>query len=240
MAADIGLKIALEGEKDFKKAIADINAQFKVLGSEMQLVTSEFGKNDNSVAALTRKNEVLNKEIEQQKTKIETLRNALNNSSEAFGENDRRTLAWQTQLNKAEAELNDMERELRDNVSSLETMDKGFDEAANAADKFGNDVDDAGNQSDDASGKFDKLGSVCTAAAASIAAAFAATAAAAVAAGKALVDMSIQGADYADTVLTESTVTGIATEKLQEYMYAIEPVKVSVETSTSSAAYIYS
>jgi hypothetical protein len=35
MADNFGLKIGVEGEKEFKKALADINQQFKVLGSEM-------------------------------------------------------------------------------------------------------------------------------------------------------------------------------------------------------------
>ena len=34
MADSFGLKIGLEGEKEFKKALADINQSFKVLGSE--------------------------------------------------------------------------------------------------------------------------------------------------------------------------------------------------------------
>ena len=112
MANDFGLKIGLEGEKEFKKAIADINSSFKVLGSEMKLVSSQFDKNDSSVKSLTARNEVLNKEIEAQKQKIEVLRQALQNASESFGENDRRTQAWQIQLNNAEAALNDMEREV--------------------------------------------------------------------------------------------------------------------------------
>ena len=46
--------------------------------------------------------------------------------------------------------------------------------------------------------------------------------------------MTKEGAAYADNVLTQSTVTGIATDKLQEYMYAAELVDVSVETLTGS------
>ena len=71
-----GLKIGVEGEKDFKNALSEINQTFKVLGSEMQLVSSQFDKNDKSTAALTSRNEVLNKEIDQQKEKITTLRAA--------------------------------------------------------------------------------------------------------------------------------------------------------------------
>ena len=113
MADNFGLKIGLEGEKEFKNSLAEINQAFKVLGSEMKLVESEFDKNDKSVEALTARNEVLGKQITAQKEKIEVLRAALKNASDSFGENDKRTQAWQIQLNNAEAALNKMERELR-------------------------------------------------------------------------------------------------------------------------------
>ena len=236
MADNFGLKIGLEGEKEFKKALSDINASFKVLGSEMKLVESQFDKNDTSVSALTARNEVLNKEIEAQRQKVETLRAALQNAAESFGENDRRTQNWQVQLNNAEAALNGMEKELSQNNDALEKAADGFDDAEDQADDFGEEVEDAGKQSEDAGGKFEALGTVCKAAGAAIAAAFAAVSAAAIAAGKALVDMAVEGAAYADTVLTESTVTGIATDKLQEYMYAAELVDVSTDTLTKSMA----
>lgn len=106
MTDSFGLKIGLEGEKEFKKALSEINQSFKVLGSEMKVVSSQFDKNDNSVQALTARNQVLNKEIEAQKQKIETLRAALANAAESSGENDRRTQNWQIQLNNATAALN--------------------------------------------------------------------------------------------------------------------------------------
>ena len=126
MADNFGLKIGLEGEKEFKKALSEINQSFKVLGSEMKLVSSQFDKNDSSVQALTARNTVLNKEIEAQKQKIETLRSALDNASASFGENDRRTQNWQIQLNNAEAALNDMERELKQNQDAIDAAGDEF------------------------------------------------------------------------------------------------------------------
>ena len=64
MADNFGLKIGVEGEKEFKQALSDINRQFKVLGSEMNLVTSQFDKQDKSMEALAARNGVLSKEIE--------------------------------------------------------------------------------------------------------------------------------------------------------------------------------
>ena len=69
MSENFGLKIGLEGEREFKKSLAEINNSFKVLGSEMKLVDSQFDKNDKSAEALTARNQVLNKEIDIQKQK---------------------------------------------------------------------------------------------------------------------------------------------------------------------------
>jgi len=143
---NFGLKIGVEGEKDFKKALADINQSFKVLGSEMTLVSSGFDKNDKSIQSLTARNEVLNKEIDKQKDKIETLNAALKNASSSFGENDRRTQNWQIQLNKAQAELNNMERELL--------------QATAEVDNFSEELDDSAKSVDDAGDRFNKLGGI--------------------------------------------------------------------------------
>lgn len=129
MSENFGLKIGLEGEKEFKKFLAEINNSFKVLGSEMKLVDSQFDKNDKSTEALTARSEVLNKEIDSQKQKIETHRSALANAAESFGEDDRRTQSRQIQLNNAQAALNGIDRKLSSNSTALEKADKGFDEA---------------------------------------------------------------------------------------------------------------
>lgn len=236
MADNFGLKIGLEGEKEFKKSLSEINQSFKVLGSEMKLVESQFDKNDDSIEALSSRNAVLNKEIEAQKDKINTLKSALENAATSFGETDRRTQNWQIQLNNAEAALNKMEKEVKSNNEKLDEADKEFENAERSADDFGDEVEDSGKQSADASNKFDKLGSVCKGAAAALTGAIVAVSAAAVECGKALINMSLSGAEYADNVLTESQVTGIATDKLQEYMYAAELVDVSTETLTKSMA----
>lgn len=236
MADNFGLKIGVEGEKEFKRALSDINQSFKVLGSEMKLVESEFDKNENSVQSLTSKNEVLTKQIDAQKDKIETLRKALENASSSFGENDRRTQAWAVQLNNAQAELNGMERELKGNEKALDSVADEFNAAEKQADQFGDELDKTGKDADTAGGKFEKLGSVIKGVGAAMGVAFAAIGTAAIGAGKALVDMTVEAAAYADEMLTQSTVTGMSVESLQAYSYAADLVDVSMETLTGSMA----
>ena len=137
MADSFGLKIGLEGEKEFKKALAEINQSFKVLGSEMKLATSQFDKNDKSVEALAARNKVLRKEIDEQTTKIDTLRKALQNAATSFGENDRRTQNWQIQLKNVEAALNDMNRELDENEKAIKEDGKAAEESGSKFEGFG-------------------------------------------------------------------------------------------------------
>ncbi|MDT3768158.1 tape measure protein [Gleimia hominis] len=165
--SSFGLKIGLEGEREFKRAITDINRQMRVLGSEMKLVASSFDKNDHSAAALTARNQVLGKQIEAQKSKIETLRAALENSASSFGENDSRTKNWQIQLNNAQATLNGLEGELKANNDALsdfgDEADGAGDDAKGAAKDAGKlegAVDDLGDEVDTTSSKTRIFGDV--------------------------------------------------------------------------------
>ena len=196
MADNFGLKIGLEGEKEFKKALADINQSFKVLGSEMKVVQSQFDKNDDSVEALTARNQVLGKEIDAQKKKIETLRKALENASTSFGENDRRTQQWQIQLNNAQAALNNMERELDQNQRAIDSMGDEMRDAAQQTDKFGDEIDDAADKTDKASGKLEKVGSVLKGLAVTAGAAVAAAGAALAGLTKSFLDLAESTREY--------------------------------------------
>lgn len=190
MADNFGLKIGVEGEKEFKKMLAEINQNFKVLGSEMKLVSSQFDKNDKSVDALTAQNQVLSKEIDEQKNKIELLKQALDNASSSFGKNDRRTQQWQIKLNNAQATLNDLEKELKDNNDALDKTADGLNDAEKEANDFGDEIDDAGKQSDSAGGKFSKVKGIVAGFGKALAGATGAIGAATVATGKKLKDMA--------------------------------------------------
>ena len=81
-----------------------------------------------------------------------------------------------------------------------------------------------------------KIGKGFAVAGAAIGAMAAAVGGAVVGATKALTDMTVGAAAYADEILTASTVTGMSTEALQAYKYAAELVDVPLETLTKSMA----
>ena len=200
MADNFGLKIGIEGEKEFKNSLRDINQSFKVLGSEMKLVSSEFDKQDKSVAAVTARNEVLNKAIEAQKDKISTLESALKNAADSFGENDRRTQNWAVQLNNAKAELNGMEREL--------------DETTDSAEDLGDELKETGDEAEKSGDKFEKLGGVLKGVGAAMGAVAIAAGAAAVKLGK---EVIAAYADYEQLVGGVDTLFGDSSQTVQNY-----------------------
>ena len=123
----IKTRFELDGEKEYKAAVSEINASLRVLNSEMKLVSEQFKNNDKSVEALTASSDVLSRQILTQKEKIEALQAALKNSAERYGEADARTKRWQTSLNNAQAELVKMERELKANSDAMEKNNEDLD-----------------------------------------------------------------------------------------------------------------
>ncbi len=193
MAMKIGAGLALDGEKEFKKAVSGINKDLAVLGSEMGKVTAQFGSNANSMDALKAKSEVYNKQIDEQKKKIETLKSALANSAKEFGENDVKTKNWQISLNKAEADLAKTENALKSTTDEMED--------------FGKSADDTGK-------KFGNMTGALKGAAVAIGAVAVAAGAAAVAMGKAVVGAY---ADYEQLVGGVDTLFESSSQKVQEY-----------------------
>lgn len=122
MAYDIGPKIGIEGEAEFRKEINTITQTLKALDKEMEAVTNSFDANDRSQEKLTQQNKILNQQIDLQKKKLQDLEKGLEEATKAWGENDERTQKWKTSVNQATATLNKMERSLQENESAIKQM----------------------------------------------------------------------------------------------------------------------
>ena len=79
----ISTKLAVEGEAEYKQAIASCNTELRTLKSSLALVESEFKGNANSMEALTAKGNALEKMHEAQAKKVDTLKDALANAEKA-------------------------------------------------------------------------------------------------------------------------------------------------------------
>ena len=126
MAYDIGPRIGIDGEAEFRKQLNNINTSLRTLGTEMQKVVSEFAENANGQEALIAKNQVLTSSIEKQREQLEASKKALAEAAEKYGENATETLKWQQVVNRSETELNKLENELKQNNTALDEMEQGL------------------------------------------------------------------------------------------------------------------
>jgi len=137
MAYDIGPRIGIEGEAQFRQAINALNTSFRTLGTEMSAVTSQFDRNDRSSRALTAQSGVLNRQIETQRERLVQLNSGLAQATARYGENHRVTQGWQQAVNRANAELNNLERTLDANTRSIAIQNSSWTRLGQTLDSVG-------------------------------------------------------------------------------------------------------
>lgn len=211
---EIGTKIALDGEKEYKQALSEAMNAVKLLGLEVKENTTTYGKNTDSVKGNQERIALLSQEIDKQKQIIELYN----------------------------GKLADMESKGETNSKAYQELQEKLIKARTALAAMNNDMTTAQNNVPSLSDKVKQLGANLATgivqgakvAAEACAAAMAAIGAACVSAGKAIFDLTGQAGQYADTILTMSQTTGVAAEDLQKWEYAGQFVDTSVETITGS------
>ena len=127
MPVDIGPKIGIDGEKEFRKELQNINQQLRTLGSEMKAVTSSFEAGDRSEEALAAKTDVLNRQIDAQKQKLQQIQKGLDAATDKYGEADTKTLRWAQAVNDARTDLNRLESQLKSTTSEVDDLGDSMD-----------------------------------------------------------------------------------------------------------------
>lgn len=112
MARDIGPRIGIDGEAEYRREINSIIQQAKTLDAEMREVASAFDAEGNAAKKNKAVSEQLAKQIEVQKQKVALLAEMAKKSAEATGENSTQTLQWKEALANAKTKLNEMENGL--------------------------------------------------------------------------------------------------------------------------------
>ena len=140
----ISTSIKLDGEAEFKKQMSNVNSELKTLRTEMAYSEEAFKGQANTMEALTAKDKLLRKEIEQQEEKVRALEQAVSDASEAYGDNDKRTDSWRQSLNRAKSVLIKLICELLFMYQYLFEAKCSADKTADSIDGFGRNVKDAG------------------------------------------------------------------------------------------------
>lgn len=113
MAVQIGPRIGIEGEKEYRQALQQIAEQMKTLDSVMDNTTSTWNQNTSALTKNRAAAQNLNQQIGLQKERITIINSLLEASAEKFGENATQTQRWQRALNDASTSLNYMEQRMQ-------------------------------------------------------------------------------------------------------------------------------
>lgn len=137
MAVNIGPKIGVDGEAEYRRQINQIIQQSKTLESQMRLVASQFTAATSAEERNAKTASVLSKQIDVQRERVKLLAEQTGKAAAKYGESDEKTQKWQQALNEATATLNKMQSELRNASSSVEELGDDMREGSEKALSFG-------------------------------------------------------------------------------------------------------
>jgi phage-related protein len=131
-------QIILEGEKEYRSACKGINTSLREIGSEMKLATAEFGDNAESIDALTRKQDILKKSLEEQAKKAKAAEDALKKMRTAAIEPTNPAYQkMQTALNNTKADMVKIQKEIDDTSEKLKKSKIDWESVGETVGKVG-------------------------------------------------------------------------------------------------------
>ena len=137
MAADIGPKIGIDGEKEFRDALKSMGQQLKTLGTEMKAVTSAFDVDNDSQKKLAAQSDVLNRQLEVQQQRLGEMQKALDYAKANYSENSSEVQRWQQALNNATTDVNRTKKQLNELETGVENVGDAMDGAGQKTSVFG-------------------------------------------------------------------------------------------------------
>lgn len=151
---DIGPKISVEGEKEYRQQMQNIIARQKEYAAELKSTTASMDENTSAEQRASSVAAVLRKQIAAQTDALNAQKGMLLQATEKYGSASTQASAYRTAVYKTNAELENLKSRLRDAENGLGEFASKADDAKGSLDGLTN--TDAG------SGMFDGLQSAVT------------------------------------------------------------------------------
>ena len=175
-AYDIGPKIGIEGEKEFRNSIKAIDSQIRALGSELKTLSKEYDENDRSIDGVVKKQKTLNSAIdatenkiklltsqyEKQSAELRKLEDALEKARRENGEGSDEALKAEAALAKQATTVNRLENQLQTARGQLADFGNQLENLGNRATIAGEKLQNAGDKIAGIGSKISSAGNVLT------------------------------------------------------------------------------
>lgn len=130
--ADIGPKISVEGEREYRQQMKNIIAQQKEYASELALATASLSKNATAQERAGAVTGILKKQIENQKQAIAATSEQLKRAAAQYEEGNAKLSNYRTAINKSSTELQNLKNRLQDAENGMGEFAEKTDDAASS------------------------------------------------------------------------------------------------------------
>ena len=128
---------ALDGETKYRDAIKNINTEQRELRGEMSKATAAYQLNGDKVEYNRSRVEILTKQYDAQKRKVDETKHAMEQSAQIHGENATQTQRLRTEYSYNEAALMRLEKQLKEANKELADQENKVKQAGKAMQEFG-------------------------------------------------------------------------------------------------------
>lgn len=137
MATNIGPKISVEGEAQYRKQMAQIIAQQKALAAEMKATVSGFTSAASAQEKARASASVLDRQIANLTDALKAQQGQLDKAEAKYGSSSKEALAYRTAVYNTTAELNKLKSQLGGTADAVEDTGDAMEEAGRQGVRFG-------------------------------------------------------------------------------------------------------
>ena len=243
MADTIGVKMKVEGESSFSKAMKDAAKNTKALDSELKLAEAEFKASGDAQKLMSDRGKLLNEQLKEQQKAVNTAQSMLKELARAgYEQNSTKVMEWRKRLAEAQQSVLEINGALANNEKGLDSAGRKYDELGQSMQGIAADANTAKAELGNVDGMASTLyGSLTTISSglgwqglstgiSSINDAIDKAVKKVGELSKKLWDAGVDATIWADNLATAAQVYGIDTQTLQRWQYASRFVDTSVET----------
>lgn len=243
MADTIGVKMKVEGESSFSKAMRDAAKNTKALDSELKLAQAEFKASGDAQKLMSDRGKILNEQLKEQEKAVSTAQSMLKELAKAgYEQNSSKVMEWRKKLAEAQQSVLEINGAIANNEKGLDAAGKKYEELGQSMQGIATDANTAKAELSNVDGMASSLyGSLSTIGSElgwsglasgikSINDTIDKVIKKAAQLAQALWDAGVDATVWADDLLTDATVYGIDTTTLQQWQYASRFVDTNVET----------
>ena len=137
MATNIGPKISVDGEAEYRKQMAQIIAQQKALAAEMKATVSGFTSATSAQEKARASASVLDRQIANLTDALKAQQGQLDKAEAKYGSSSKEALAYRTAVYNTTAELNKLKNQLGGTADAVEDTGDAMEEAGRQGVRFG-------------------------------------------------------------------------------------------------------